>query len=291
VSYGAPTAVPVGSIFPSRAALQASGSHRDREGGIIGRVDQLGAESVVINRPGNGYGDDRDYGDLVFYTGHGGRDRASGRQIDDQHFTHRNKTLARNTETGQPVRVHRQVPEGFRYDGLYAVESACRCPGRDGYAVCRFRLRRIDDVESATSTSSVWSTPPRTVTSSVTRLLRDGDVPQQVKAWHDYTRQICGTRLTTAVGAYAEGAHILPLGGGYNGPDLTSNVLCLCPNCHIQLDHGGLFVTDELDVVDAAGSSRGPLRTHPDHHIDITVVRAHRSLFEFATPGSNPPGP
>ncbi len=247
MSYGALTAVPVGSVFPSRAALQASGFHRDREGGIIGRVDQLGAESVVINRPGNGYGDDLDHGALVIYPGHGGPDRASGRQIDDQHFTHRNKTLARNSETGQPVRVHRQIPEGFRYDGLYAVESAWRSLGRDGYAVCRFRLRRIDDAERSSPTSSV--------------------------------------------GAYAEGAHILPLGGGYNGPDLTRNVLCLCPNCHIQLDHGGLFVTDELDAVDATGSSRGSLRTHPDHHIDIAAVRAQRSLFDFTTPGSNPPGP
>lgn len=283
MAYGSLPLVTIGATFPNRAALQASGSHRDRESGIIGHADQLGAESIVINRPGRGYGDDLDLGLLVIYTGHGGRDRRTGRQIADQRFTHRNKTLAMNVETEQAVRVHRQVDGGFRYDGLYQVEQAWRSPGRDGFAVCRFRMRKAPTAAVQTDGAMRQGGPPRSTTSSVTRLVRDGDVPQQVKTWHDYTCQMCGSRLLTAVGAYAEGAHILPLGGGYNGPDITSNLLCLCPNCHIQLDHGGLFITDDLDVVTAAGTSVGRLRTHEAHLMDVSFLRAHRGLFCFDT--------
>lgn len=278
MAYGALPQVPTGTVFVSRPELQKSGSHRDREGGIIGHVDQLGAESIVLNQPGHGYGDDSDFGELVFYTGHGGRDRRSGRQIADQEFIGRNRTLTRNVDTGQPVRLHRQLPGGgFRYDGLYSVEEAWRSPGRDGYAVCRFRLHRLPDDEPARGAGARSS--PRRTTSTVSRLARDGDVPQKVKTWHDYTCQVCGTRLQTITGPYAEGAHILPLGGGYDGPDSTSNLLCLCPNCHVQLDHGGLFVADDLRIVDSAGLQLGVLRTHPDHWIDLECVRSHRQLF------------
>jgi putative restriction endonuclease len=41
-----------------------------------------------------GYVDDRDDGDLVIYTGQGGRDPNSGRQIADQALTRGNKQLA-----------------------------------------------------------------------------------------------------------------------------------------------------------------------------------------------------
>lgn len=60
----------------------------------------------MVNAPG--LGDDVDHGDLVFYTEHGGRDPGSRRQVRNQEFSSRNRTLLRNQETGQPVRLHRR---------------------------------------------------------------------------------------------------------------------------------------------------------------------------------------
>jgi SAD/SRA domain-containing protein len=84
---------------------------------------------VVVS---GGYEDDRDDGDTIIYTGHGGNDPSTGRQIADQTVTVGNLALARNRAEGLPVRVTRGAgldspfaPEtGFRYDGLYHVDPA-----------------------------------------------------------------------------------------------------------------------------------------------------------------------
>ncbi len=40
--------------------------------------------------------------------------------------------------------------------------------------------------------------------------------------------------------AYAEAHHIKPLGSPHNGPDEKSNIVCVCPNCHVLLDYGAV---------------------------------------------------
>lgn len=37
---------------------------------------------------------------------------------------------------------------------------------------------------------------------------------------------------------YAEAHHLQPLGSPHDGPDIEGNVICLCPNCHVELDYG-----------------------------------------------------
>jgi putative restriction endonuclease len=66
-------------------------------------------------------------GDVIIYTGEGGCDPNTGRQIADQQLISGNKPLAENHLNGIPVRVHRgkahvpDMPEGFRY--RYGVKS------------------------------------------------------------------------------------------------------------------------------------------------------------------------
>ena len=74
-----------------------------------------------------GYEDDVDNGDVITYTGHGGRDQVTGKQVRDQKLEWGNLTLARNTTTGQPVRVVRGA-------------NADSEPGTSGYQVWRYRL-------------------------------------------------------------------------------------------------------------------------------------------------------
>ncbi|WP_308222457.1 HNH endonuclease [Kitasatospora sp. A2-31] len=69
-----------------------------------------------------------------------------------------------------------------------------------------------------------------------------------------------------------------PLGRG--GHDYTGNVLCLCPNCHTQFDQGGLYLTDDLHIVETVtGTVRGRLATDPRHDVDLECIRWHRTRW------------
>ncbi|WP_445170551.1 YDG/SRA domain-containing protein [Mycolicibacterium sp. Dal123E01] len=98
--FGHLAEIPVGTTFSSRQAATAGGIHRPNQGGIWGGKD--GAESVVVS---GGYVDDQDFGNVIVYTGQGGRDQNSGRQIADQEFGWGNLGLARGCLDGLPVRV------------------------------------------------------------------------------------------------------------------------------------------------------------------------------------------
>ena len=83
---------------------------------------------------------------------------------------------------------------------------------------------------------------------------------------------MCGARIETPAGPYAEAAHITPLGAPHHGPDTAENILCLCPNHHVLFDHGGVTVADDLSLVGEPGS----LRTHSGHPIAAEHLRSHR---------------
>ena len=78
--------IAIGTEFSDRQALSAAGVHNPIQAGISGSGSE-GADSIVIS---GGYEDDLDIGDIVIYTGHGGRDLMSGRQIADQELTRGN---------------------------------------------------------------------------------------------------------------------------------------------------------------------------------------------------------
>jgi putative restriction endonuclease len=115
------------------------------------------------------------------------------------------------------------------------------------------------------------------------RQVRDTAMANVVKALHNHTCQVCGQCLVLPGGAaYAEGAHIRPLGTPHNGPDVKENVLCLCPNDHVRFDHGAIYLTNKLVVIDGnAGVEVAPLRPAKGHQIDIQHVAFHRRLFGY----------
>lgn len=69
--------------------------------------------------------------------------------------------------------------------------------------------------------------------STTQQVVRSTDVVEYVMRLHDHECQACGTRLTFRGRGYSEGAHIRAVGKPHNGPDVVSNVLCLCSNCHV----------------------------------------------------------
>lgn len=273
-----------GSTFGSRAELKTARLHRHLMRGISGNP-QEGADAIVVS---GGYADDEDFGDTILYTGEGGQSSPGGTQVADQTMTGGNLALVRAEQEGLPVRVIRGAggdpayapSSGYRYDGLYRVEGHLIEPSRAGPLVYRYWL--VKEMDDAPWTGPATPPPPSTphpprAPSVIQRIVRNSAVTQAVKHWHDHECQVCGVRLELPGGRYAEGAHIRPLGRPHSGPDTTENILCLCPNDHVLLDQGAIYVNAAGDVIRTLdGFLLGPLRTTVTHAVSTDHLSYHR---------------
>ncbi|KAF7312635.1 Carboxymuconolactone decarboxylase [Mycena indigotica] len=144
--------IPVGAIFPNRAALAKSGLHAPLRAGHLGRHHLRRAlrrrERRIRGRPGYGV-----------YTGQGkGQSmlakamQGNAPQQGDQDWKNPgNLSLKRSAEQGKPLRVIRgdkckskyAPTSGFRYDGLYKVSNPRRIRGKEGHMVCVVDLVRL----------------------------------------------------------------------------------------------------------------------------------------------------
>ena len=153
--YGPIEGVSEGDSFENRREMHDADLHR----GLIQGIAPGGA-SIVLNE---GYVDDEDHGDEIVYTGEGGRDRDTGRQVKDQELTKRNLALKNNKTNENPVRVSRGYKlrsgyapsRGYRYDGLYRVTDCWSEKGRDGFKIWRFRLVKIPKNEVRSTKPSI----------------------------------------------------------------------------------------------------------------------------------------
>ena len=253
--------------------------HRHLQAGIVGRSDR-GAESIVLS---GGYVDDEDDGHLILYTGHGGRDANSGRQVQDQEFTAQNRALVVSCQEGLPVRVVRGAAHrsphapasGYRYDGLFYVDDFWRPIGRDGFRICRFRLvKDLVQRGGQPDTSGDAETGAERRETTIQRIVRDTQLGRTVKEMYDYRCQVCGLRLEANGVPYAEAAHIRPLGRPHDGPDILGNVLCLCPNHHVLFDIGA-FSLDRHGRLYGLG---GTMELRGDHVLDQNCLDYRHSL-------------
>lgn len=158
----------------------------------------------------------------------------------------------------------------------------------DGPLIYRYELRQLDSDGPWTVTGGSDATQdvrpgtapkgkdaPARQASVVQRLVRNSAVTQYIKELYDYTCQFCGVRLDVDAGAYAEGAHIRPLGGKHSGADTTDNVLCLCPNDHVLFDKGGLYIDAAHQIIER---STGVIRSRFKllHAVDVNGFTYHR---------------
>ncbi|WP_439384944.1 YDG/SRA domain-containing protein [Amycolatopsis lexingtonensis] len=293
--YGDIPGYPEGSTFASRAEVAESGVHRALQAGIVG-TGEFGAESIVSS---GGYEDDDDRGEELIYTGHGGRDNRGQQNADQTFAASGNAALLTSSQTGEPVRVVRgpdpkspyAPDQGYRYDGLYRVEAAAMERGQGNYLVCRFQMVKLTNAADVTfglgdyvlpsepaHAEEIGNAQPERKPVTAQRIVRTTKVAERVKQFHNHTCQICGIRLSVGNGeAYSEGAHIRALGGLHRGPDRTSNVLCLCPNCHVQFDRGAIVIDADRTVL-REGIPAGNLREVPDHKIGDEFLEYHRTV-------------
>ncbi len=286
ITFGTIPGISVGTVFGSYAEMNAAGVHRSTMGGISGR-SAVGADSIVLS---GGYEDDIDEGDVIVYTGSGGRD-ASGRHVSDQTLSRFNLALTVNEREGHPIRLIRgkdtrskfAPASGYRYDGLVRVTSHWHERGKSGFMVWRFRLEQITESTdggayggaSPTSATPTGNSAPQRVPTTIQRIIRDTRVGKAVKAAYDYKCQVCGVRLDTGAGPYAEAAHVRPLGQPHNGPDVPQNVICLCPNHHVLFDLGAFSVADDYSLI----GINGRLTVRPDHGLESAHLRYHREHY------------
>ncbi|OZI77665.1 YDG/SRA domain-containing protein [Bordetella genomosp. 12] len=284
--FGHVPGVSVGTTFDSYKQMNLIGVHRSAMGGISG-PGSVGADSIVIS---GGYEDDEDMGDVIVYTGQGGRDD-SGKHVKDQELTRGNLALAVSEKEGLPLRVIRgkdpkskfSPKHGYRYDGLFTVASHWHEIGKSGFRVWRFRLEKIDgvfDVSTKTEADvSLGAGNPKPERKLVIaqRVVRDTTCSKEIKRHYDYHCQVCNVRLMTASGPYAEAAHIRPLGNPHNGPDTPENIITLCPNHHVMFDLGAFSIEEDMTLVGADGVltvkkgheiSKEYLKYHRDHYFD-----------------------
>jgi putative restriction endonuclease len=292
--FGHIPGVEEGQEFPDRTELRLSGVHRPLQHGISGSKFE-GADSIVLS---GGYEDDQDEGDVIIYTGHGGRDPDSGRQVGDQRLDEGNLALVVSCLNGLPVRVTRghrhRSPDsprtGYRYDGLYRVTDYWRERGQSGRIIWRFRLEKYHSAQSVPSKSSFqpqllkpllvhdvqteYLPAPREET-YIQRIIRNTEKARLIKGLYKGYCQVCGQRLELGGTWYAEAAHIRPLGEPHNGPDTTDNILCLCPNHHVLFDYGAFSIDDDYNLL----GIEGRLILKAEHILNREHLHYHRNHY------------
>ncbi|XP_051207849.1 histone-lysine N-methyltransferase family member SUVH9-like [Lolium perenne] len=149
--------VQVGDAFAYRAELCVVGLHCTPQAGICYIPASLVSEghpvatSIVSS---GGYLDDEDSGDVLVYTGSGGRQRNRVEHHADQTLQRGNLALHYSYHYGVEVRVIRchacessSSRKVYVYDGLYRVVSSTFGPGKSGRDVCKYKLLRLPDQE------------------------------------------------------------------------------------------------------------------------------------------------
>lgn len=292
VIYGEIDECPAGTVFKNRREAFGAGVHRTLQAGIAGQA--VGTQSVCLS---DGYSDDAIDGDLITYTGFGGRDASTGKHIADQQLDRGNMGLVENYKLGRPVRVlvKMSVLSGnssdteYLYLGLFSVISWA-WGIRDSWKVLVYQLSAVGDQslipeEVALSLARGEDLPAPRKASTVNRLVRNSAVAASVKKLYADTCQICDLQLLTAAGTHSESAHIRPLGIPHKGPDSLSNLLCLCPNCHTQFDGHALTVAPDSTVL-KFGVPAGKLTVDDRHQLDFAQLAYQREISIGKTAGA-----
>ena len=285
--FGHIDVIKVGQVFENRKELSSSRVHGPTMSGIWGRENE-GACSIVLS---DGYEDDIDELDYIYYTGQGGQNTPGGKQVADQEFVRGNKALVLSAEYKLPVRVTRgfQIPNGpdhgYRYDGLYYVKDFERVKGKSGFYICRFHLISEENFEhlenKIKNTLKVGYKIPERSPSISNKLKRNISLSETIKDLYEYKCQICEVYLPIPNGAVAIGAHIKGLGKPHHGPDALENMLCLCPNHHEQFDKFGYYIDPEnFEIKELKGFEQKKIKLVKKHQIDKEFLIYHMENFK-----------
>jgi putative restriction endonuclease len=287
IIFGEIEGIAEGHWFEGRKEMMPNSFHRSWGAGIDGNGKD-GTSAIVLS---GGYEDDKDLGDEIIYTGAGGNEAATGKQVADQSWENRgNSGLIKSMNEGLPVRVIRGFkhkskfsPEkGYTYAGLYSVVDAWEEYGKSGYKICRFRLVYSGENSLRKTAEQIeldhGLKEKKRKSGTVLRVVRDTKISTDLKKLYKYHCQVCNTAIKTKSGYYAEGAHIKPLGKPHDGDDSITNLLCLCPNHHVMFDKGSFSLSDDLVLV---GEESGRLYINEKHKVNKDNLSYHRRCHGY----------
>jgi putative restriction endonuclease len=286
IIFGEIEGIEEGYHFNNRKEMMPTSFHRNWGTGIDGNAKE-GTAAIVLS---GGYEDDLDFGEEIVYTGAGGNDSNTGKQIKDQTWDKGNAGLLLSMDRGLPVRVIRgsthksefSPQNGYSYAGLYSVVDAWEETGKSGFKICRFRLEYSGNNPSKKTVQQIEldysDKTKKRIESTVLRIIRDTKVARQIKRLYDFECQVCQISIPTQLGHYAEGAHIKPLGKPHNGDDNPNNLICLCPNHHIMFDKGVFSIKDNLQLI---GCLSGKLIINDKHQLNLSNLKYHRQTHGF----------
>ncbi len=106
--------------------------------------------------------------------------------------------------------------------------------------------------------------PPARVPQMTSRIKRNYRLSDSLKVLYSFSCQICGVSISLPGNqSYTEAHHIKPLGIPHNGPDIEKNLICVCPNHHVQLDYAAIpLATKDLTI-------------HQNHQIGEEYIEFH----------------
>nr|XP_043610895.1 YDG domain-containing protein At5g47150-like isoform X2 [Erigeron canadensis] len=142
--------VQVGDKFRFRSQLQMVGLHCQPQAGID--YTQIKGKILAISIvDSNSYSNERESGDVLFYSGQGGLKFLGNKEVlpEDQKLEKGNLALKNSMNEKNVVRVIRKVQEvgrngnAFVYDGLYLVNNFTQEKGTEGNMVFMFQLNRV----------------------------------------------------------------------------------------------------------------------------------------------------
>src|SRR5690606_30681782 len=206
ILFGEVPGIPEGYWFEGRREMMPTSFHRNWGSGIDGNAKE-GVSAIVLS---GGYEDDVDNGDEVIYTGAGGNDPNTRKQVEDQSWDNRgNAGLLKSQNEGLPVRVIRgsthesdySPKSGYLYAGLYSVVDSWEEVGKSGFKVCRFKLVYIGSNPTRKTPEEVEFKISHDDTKrkkgSVVRIIRDTEMAHKIKKLYNFKCQICQFELPT----------------------------------------------------------------------------------------------
>lgn len=149
---GSVAGVEVGDHFYFRMELCCIGMHTFLQGGIDYTSSRSGQceVSIATSIISSGSYNDTDDGEVLIYTGQGGRSSQDRKPTEDQKMERGNLALENSMKRNVPVRVIRGVKDAssptskiYTYDGLYRVESCWSEKGKFGFGEFKFKLHRL----------------------------------------------------------------------------------------------------------------------------------------------------
>jgi predicted restriction endonuclease len=186
------------------------------------------------------------------------------------------------------------ISKEYDFDDLSVVDELLRCLHKGDIVTSEVKAeldkadRSPPDYMQKKVRPPTKESPPETRTVERTEVVRDPKVVRNVKEAEAGVCQVCGIPINLLDGSrYSEAHHIQPL--SEDGNDEECNVLCLCPNHHVEMEYG-LFYIDPISKKIVHHDADNPIhgRTllqnqNPDaeiyHELDYDSLVLHRDRF------------